>query len=169
MKDMIVPTAADLIGTVRRTLKTIVPSLTELGDRSAAATMEHVLRYAEQRVEHEGQILLDEALYLKRALPGTITWLEGRGDTALAAQIVEAVSAGHSPETYVSLRMMAEDVGLLRRLVRDLLTKLHERDVSVGDPEGDKVHAAMLAYLSWQIDKEAELIEPAFRGHGPRR
>jgi hydrogenase maturation factor HypF (carbamoyltransferase family) len=92
---MLLPTSVDLLRCVERTLETvIVPKLNGLGERSAAATMGHMLRYVALRIEKEGQILADEIEVLRPLLSQVDAHLASlpRSDSD-GSQIRDAIAA----------------------------------------------------------------------------
>ena len=164
----LLPSAADILRCVREvTHDLIAPSLAGHAERSAAATIDHMLRYVERVVEHQGQDLLDEETKLKALLPQAADWLVAR-DAALAAAIRADCARAPDPAVYPTLAMMEDRVALLRQHVCDALLALHGAGEAKG-AEGEALHATLRDYIRWQIAREGALVEPAFLGHGPRR
>lgn len=171
---MLVPTASDTVRSIAGQLEEIIlPALDGQLERSTVATILHLLRHTSQRLALEGQILFDEIAYLRPLFTRAAGWLAARPDhRALAERMSAAVAVeGWSPDAapgdYPDLERVAARVAILRQLVDELLGALHQRDAT--DAEGAELHQAMRAYIGWQIAQEAKLVEPAFRGWGPRR
>jgi len=164
----LLPSAADILRCVREVTRDLIaPSLAGHAERSAAATIDHMLRYVERLVEHQGQDLLDEEAKLKALLPAAAGWLAGR-DAALAGAIRADCARAPDPATYATLAMMEDRVALLRQHVCDALLALHAAGEAKG-ADGAALHATLRDYIRWQIAREGALVEPAFLGHGPRR
>lgn len=153
---MIIPTAADMLKTVSATLESVItPDLNSTATRSAAATMSHMLRIATLRIETEGQILLDEAVRLRKILPRVHAYV-GEG----------SLPPARDTSLYPSLAFMAADVGALRQQVCDALEALQAHAV---DAEGAGLLSELHVYVTWQLEQEGKMIEPATIGYGPRR
>ncbi|HET8613765.1 MAG TPA: hypothetical protein VFL92_13460 [Sphingomonas sp.] len=164
----LLPSAADILRCVREvTHDLLAPSLTGHAERSAAATIDHMLRYVERLLDHQGQSLLDEEQRLQALLPKAADWLAGR-DAALAQTIRADCTATPDSTIYPTLAMMEDRVALLRQHVCDTLTALHAEGAAKGT-DGEALHDMLRDYIRWQIAREGELVEPAFLGHGPRR
>ena len=164
----LLPGAADILRCVREvTHDLIAPGLAGHAERSAAATIDHMLRYVERLVEHQGQGLLDEEAKLKALLPQAADWLTAR-DAALAQAIRADCAHTPDPAVYPTLAMMEDRVALLRQHVCDALLALHAAGEAKG-VDGEALHATLRDYIRWQIAREGALVEPAFLGHGPRR
>jgi hypothetical protein len=160
----ILPSAVDILRCVREVTRDILaPTLAGHSERSTAATIDHMLRYVERLLAHEGQALLDEEAKLKALLPQAADWLAGR-DEALAQAIRADCAAVPDPAVYPTLEMMEDRVALLRQHVCDILVAVHAAGAA-----GSPLHEALRAYMAWQVAREGELVEPAFLGHGPRR
>jgi len=171
---MLLPTSVDLLRCVERTLETvIVPKLNGLGERSAAATMGHMLRYVALRIEKEGQILADEIEVLRPLLSQVDVHLASlpRSDSD-ASQIRDAIAAllgnPSGAQGYRSVASLADEVSALRQQACDALALILKREPQ---PSGSaaNVHDAIMRYITWEIEHEAQVIDPAFEGFGPRR
>ncbi len=170
MNNMIVPTVTDVVRTIRVTVEELIaPTLAGVAERSAATTIGHLLRYVEQRIEDEGQALLDEVHYLHALLPDALGFLEERpACDKLEAAIRKTLATERDPAVYPSLTRMAQDVGVLRQHACDLLSTLQL--LKPGESTaGDELHEKLRQYLSWQIEREGRIIESAFVGQGARR
>ena len=167
MTPKILPGATDILRCVREVTRDLLaPTLTGHSERSAAATVDHMLRYVERLIEHQGQTLLDEEMRLTALLPGAADWLadQPQGD-ALANTIRADLARTRDLAVYQTLGMMEDRVAILRQHVCDILLALQQ----AGDADGEALHEALRDYIGWQLATESILIEPAFVGHGPRR
>ncbi|WP_068071706.1 hypothetical protein [Novosphingobium lentum] len=165
---MIVPTAAQMLKTVERTIASVLqPELTTQNARSAAATVGHMLRIATLRVEVEGQLLHDERAALNELLPRVAQWLVAHGrsvDPAIAAR------PPFDPTVYPSLGMMAADVGALRQGVCAGLAALRAATAESGcDASGSTLLEDLRGTIARQLEQEGRFIDPATQGFGPRR
>ena len=172
---MIVPTATDLLRCVSETLRSkIEPVLTGSGERSAAATVQHLLRFAVLRLEREGQVLCDDIAALRQLLADFAAGLrellpKDVNAIKLVADIEAGLTRAHRPVgAYPTLDSLAAEAGALREVLSGCQRFLHARSVS----EAARLRAqreAVKRYIVWQIEQETSFIEPAFAGHGPRR
>jgi hypothetical protein len=160
----ILPSATDILRCVREVTRDLIaPTLTGHSERSAVATIDHMLRYAEAMIAEQGQALLDEETKLKAILPGIADWLAGR-DARLAETIRIDCASTADPAIYPTLNHMEDRVARLRQHVCDALDALH-----AASDGGEAAHQTLREYIRWQIAREGEMVEPAFLGHGPRR
>jgi hypothetical protein len=169
MTPILTPTATEVLRCVRETMESgIIPSLSGRTERSNAATIQHMLRFVEHRIDKEGQLLFDEIAYLRDLFPAALDWLAGRSDAAaLKAAIGRAVDATPDPSVYPSLARLGETVAALRQHVCDLLLLLQVAPES--DGQAADLHQVLRDYIVWQLEQEGSMVEPAFIGHGPRR
>ena len=167
MTPKILPGAIDILRCVREVTRDLLaPALTGHSERSATATIDHMLRYVERLIEHQGQALLDEEMRLTAVLPRAADWLaDQRQGAALADTIRADLGRTRDPAVYQTLGMMEDRVAILRQHVCDILLALQQ----AGDADGEALHEALRDYIGWQLETESILIEPAFVGHGPRR
>ena len=170
MTPQILPGATDIVRCIREVTRDILaPTLTGHSERSAAATIDHMLRYVEGLIDHQGQALLDEETRLKALLPGIADWLEGQpGQAPLASAIRETIAHTREAHIYPTLEMMADDVAMLRQHVCDALLALQQTGTA-RDVDGEAAYQALRDYIRWQLEEEGKLVQPAFLGHGPRR
>lgn len=166
----ILPSAVDILRCVREVTRDLLaPALTGASERSAAATIDHMLRYVERLVAHEGQALLEEEVRLKTVLTGVADWLARQPEhAALAGAMRTDCARQPDPAHYPTLVMMEDRVAILRQHACDALIALHRAGDAKGSA-GELSHLALREYIRWQLAKEGELVEPAFLGHGPRR
>lgn len=170
MTPQILPGTTDILRCVREVTRDILaPTLTGHSERSAAATIDHMLRYVEGLIDHQGQALLDEETRLKTLLPGIADWLADQPEQASLASVIRAsVTRTRDAHVYPTLQMMADDVAVLRQHVCDALLALQKADKARG-ADGEAAYQALRDYIRWQLEEEGKLVQPAFLGHGPRR
>ena len=168
---MIVPTTADVVHTIARQFEeVIVPALDGLRERSAAATMSHLLRYVNKRVEMEGPLLFEEAAELRRILGGIAERLAGTAGLERALATVRTTLAQElDPAVYPSVTLLGDEVSRLRGAVDAMLVALRALPEGVRTDATAAAHEELRAYIGWQILQEAKIIEPAFVGFGARR
>jgi hypothetical protein len=171
---MLLPTSVDVLRCVERTLETvIVPKLTGLGERSAAATIGHMLRHVALRIEHEGQMLSDEIGMLRPLLAQVETYLgtlprDDGGAARLRADMTALLARQFGSGGYRGVASLAEEVSELRQSVCDALEFVQRQAPGQTGPAG-KLNEALQRYIAWEIEQEAKIIDPAFEGFGPRR
>jgi hypothetical protein len=173
---MLRPTSVDVLRCIGRTLETvIVPVLDGVAERSAAATIGHLLRHVTLRIEHEGRILHDEIAMLRPLLAQARDHLQTRASSEpeaarVATSIERALSAtsAANPSEYRDVGSLADEVWLLRQGVSDALGFVQAQK-SDGTDATAKLHQAIKTYIAWQLARESEMIDPAFEGFGPRR
>jgi hypothetical protein len=171
MTRMIAPTAAEVVRCVNESITSqIVPVLTKGSEKSVVATIQHLLRYIELRIDLEGQTLLDEVQYLGKLLPQATAWLGTQpGSSALISAIDASIAFERDPTVYPSLTIMNLQVAELRQHVCDILLSLQDTGPTAPDSDGARLHEAIRTYVSWQLEQEGSVIEPSFVGFGPRR
>lgn len=174
---MIVPSATDILRCIEHTLeKTIKPALADVPERSAAQTMGHLLRHVVVKVEHEGQMLTDEAHTLRQLLAQIRNYFDALTPTADAQKTIADIDETlkqrfREEDQYPTLTSLAEETGALREALYTSLRLLQSiRNTYGEEAEYTALRSSIRAYMSQQIQKESELlIEPAFVGYGPRR
>lgn len=169
MKPILTPTAAEVLRCVRETMDSgIIPSLTGQTERSNAATIQHMLRFVEYRIDREGQVLFDEIARLRELLATALPWLEGRAEAAaLRTAIADILATTRDPAIYPALGLLGDEVALLRQQVCDLLILLHAAPPA--DAVSADLHGQVRHYIVWQLKQEGTIVEPAFVDQGPRR
>jgi hypothetical protein len=171
---MLLPTSVDILRCVERTLETvIVPKLTGVGERSAAATIGHMLRHVALRVEKEGQILADEITVLRPLLAQVEAYLDGQPREETEAARLRAATAAllgtpFAKSGYRSVASLAEEVTALRQGVCNALAFV-QKQMPQQAGSASALHEAILRYITWEIERESQVIDPAFEGFGPRR
>jgi len=171
---MLLPTSVDLLRCVERTLQTvIVPTLTGTAERSAARTIEHMLRHVVLRIEHEGRIFSAEIDLLRPLLErAQNVFDQSFGDVPETAAARAAVAAALSPpapsHAYRDVASLAAEVTALRQAVCEALRLIQQHEATLSAAAKD-LYEALKRYVAWELDNEAQLIDPAFEGFGARR
>lgn len=167
---MIHPTCSEVLATIGTGFeREIVPYLADPGARSAAATISHLLRHVALRIEEEGQVLLDDIDQLGTLLGQIAEWLDATG-TADADAIRQVLGRSLPEGTYPSLALLGERSLALREALVDAQQALHRLKKShADDPSYLALRQAIRDYIAAQLDDEATLVVPAFKGKGPRR
>lgn len=170
---MITATATDLLRTIDATLVAKVePSLSDLTGRSALATVRHLLNFVRVRIEQEGQILVDDIAALRSLLVDVAAYHRDAGDREDAAAVDVALSAAPPPDParYRSLDALTQEDAVLREALHRALARLQDlREQRRDDAAYGTIRAAIRAQVVKQIEREGELVGPAFFGRGPRR
>ena len=167
---MIYPTVGDVIRRCGEAMDSVViPGLPQLKDKSSATTIRHLLNFAADRIDIEGQLLFDEIALVRDLLGQTAEHFGAQPAPAsdVASWIAETRSTlgrQRDPNVYPSLPILAEEVNHLRDLVSQALVILKRQQDG-----GMTIRQKIRDYIAWQIRQEARLIEPAFQGRGPRR
>jgi hypothetical protein len=172
---MLLPTAVDVLRCVERTLDTvIVPTLTGAAERSAAASIGHLLRHVVLRIEREGALFAAEIDELRPLLEEAGHVFESdfpqapdteRTRASIAAALVKPPAP---PNGYRDLAGVTAELTSLRQAVCDALDLLHRHESSLSAAAKD-LYEALKRYVASELDNEAKLIDPAFEGFGPRR
>ncbi|HKY90614.1 MAG TPA: hypothetical protein VJM11_06210 [Nevskiaceae bacterium] len=175
---MIVPSTAHVLRCVAFTMDNLVkPDPGGKGAASALATATHLIRYAGLRLEQEGPLLAADIRALRGLLPQLEAYLASLGaaepgiDTA-RAELSAAVSSKAAPvpeqADLATLVQVAQSLReALYRTLRFLQGDLRQRRKDEADYQ--RVRGLIREYLAGDLEREASLIEPAFRGQGPRR
>ncbi len=169
---MILPTAEDMLRTIEGTFETVIrPTLTGTTERSAAATISHLLRLARHRLAGEGQALYDDIAALRALLANLRAYLESLGEAAAAAALAAALAPAQLPPgQYPALSQLGQQASGLRAALESALVRLQALRPAHGESAAyQQARAAIRAYMAEQLRREGELIEPAFWGQGPRR
>lgn len=169
---MILPTAEDILQTIEVTLDNVVrPALNGTVEQSAAATVGHLLRLVRLRLAKEGQILFDEMAASRVLLARTAAYLRGVGQGEVAMHIDTVLGQPDVQEDiYPTLALVGEAAGRLHGALERGLVNLQALRREYGtEPEYIRLREAIRAHIASHMRAEAELIEPAFAGHGPRR
>ncbi len=97
MTPKILPGATDILRCVREVTRDLLaPTLTGHSERSATATINHMLRYVERLIEHQGQALLDEEMRLAALLPSAVDWLADQPQCDALATTIRADLPGRA-------------------------------------------------------------------------
>jgi len=171
---MLLPTSVDVLRCIERTLDTtIAPTLTGGGERSALATIGHLLRHVALRIELEGQMLVDDIAAVRPLLAQVDAYLgsivpDNVEGAALRSRLAAILSRPQQTNGYRSVANLTEEVTELRQGICDALSFVQTR-ASDQNPQAKTVHDALLSYLAWEAEQESKIIDPAFEGFGPRR
>jgi hypothetical protein len=169
---MIYPSASDVLKNLEHHFEQeIKPVLTGTPQETIAQTMGHLLRHARVRVEREGQLLMDESSRLRALMARAATWLANVGEEALAAELNQTASRSFRSEgQYPALDSLAAEVVALREVLYQAQKVLQSlRSKRGAEPGYRALREEFRAYMAWQVGAEAELVEEAFVGRGPRR
>lgn len=172
MKPLLTPTAVETLRTMRQALEDWVrPATRGSSAYSYATTVIALCHHVEARVEREGQQLFDEIARLRVLLSGAADVMERHSAGAVvAAGIRETLACGRDPAVYPTLSATGEEVARLRRHVCDVQDIIiAEDEAGVASAEAKALRADIRDYIGWQLDEERKIVEPAFRGRGPRR
>lgn len=164
---MIHPTCREVLATVQSAFeREIVPRLTDADARSTAATIEHLLRHIDLRIAHEGQFLTTDIGRLVALLEAAVLWMEGRPIDTSPVKACLATEANAS-RSYRNLDQLGEAALALRGALVSVQAMLAEHGHE--DPAAEKLQDRIREYIGLQLLDEAQLIEPAYSGRGPRR
>lgn len=164
---MIHPSCLEVLATVQTAFsREIVPRLKDVDGRSTAATIEHLLRHIALRIEHEGQILVTDISRLVDLLDSAARWMD---KVSLDATSLRAALAGEAQAATAQYRNL-DQLGTVALELRGELVKvqglLADREA---DEAADALRKRIREYVGLQLTDEAQLIEPAYTGKGPRR
>lgn len=172
MKPVLTPTATETVRNIRQGLEDWIRPATAGSSAYSYATSAIALCYhVEQRLENEGQQLFDEITRLRTVLANAAALMETRTDGGdVAASIRATLATERDPSVYPTLTATSEEVAQLRQHVCDV------QDIVIPECEAGTASDAVKAlreeirtYIGWQLEEEQKIVEPAFRGRGPRR
>jgi hypothetical protein len=167
---MLLPTSVDVLRCVERTLQTVIePALTGVAERSAAATIGHLLRHVALRIEREGAMLFTEIAKLRPLLADAESSLPADAESERVRDSIAAALARHADyKGYRDVASLAEEVSALRQSACDALLSMqqHQKPLT-GSMKA--AYEALRRYIAWELEQEAQIIDPAFEGFGPRR
>jgi hypothetical protein len=172
MKPLLTPTAAETIRNVRQALEDWIRPATEgLGASSYATTAIALCRHVEIRLENEGQQLFDEIARLQVLLARAADVMANHTTGGhLVPGIRQALSEQRDHSVYPTLSMTAALVARLRQHVCDIQDIIiPEDEAGTALPDVQALRAEIRRYIGWQLEEQRKIVEPAFRGHGPRR
>lgn len=165
---MIHPTCLEVLATVQSTFtRDIVPKLSDVEARSAAATIEHLLRHVALRIEHEGSLLTQDIARLVALLGDIAGWMESHDGDAAAAIRATLAAEAKAAGAYRGLDALGEGALRLRGALVEAQKLIYPRVTA--DPRAAELRTRVQRYIGEQLADEAKLIEPAFSGRGPRR
>jgi hypothetical protein len=170
---MITPSAQQELACVLHSLKKqVLPAVYGTDAESPVATLTHILRHVNQRIEFEGQILFEDIATLRNLLPELRSFLLALGSQGAeqAAAIDRALAAEYcDANTYRSLAIMGKEALALRECLYNGLKLLQAVPRERRDAKYKQMRESIRRCVIWQTEQERRLIEPAFFGHGPRR
>lgn len=170
---MITVSATDLLRAIDATLvDKVEPLLTDIGGRSALATVRHLLNFVRVRIEREGQTLLDDIAALRSLLAAVAAYHAAAGDDAASETIGVALNVVPRPDParYQSLDDLTVEAAGLREMLHTALAHLQSLRGARAEDDGYRaIRAAIRDYTVRQIEEEGEIVAPAFFGRGPRR
>lgn len=168
---MIHPNVEEILATIQASLnRDIIPALSDIDAISSAATIEHLLRYLAVRIDKEGEMLAKDIHRLERLLEKASEWFDETGIAPDARIKQVAELNGLNDGIYNSVRDLGERVLALRHALA--LVQQHMKGaIEPADqtPVFFALREDIRVYIAQQLQDEAELIEPAFFGRGPRR
>lgn len=170
---MITVSATDLLRVIDATLvDKVAPSLGDVNGRSALATVRHLLHFVRVRIEQEGQMLADDGAALRTLLAEIADYHSAAGDAAEAAAVQTALAATpeRRPDRYATLDDVSDEARGLREALHQALAQLQAfRAARRDDPAYRAIRAAIRSVIVREIEREGEIVAPAFFGRGPRR
>jgi len=172
---MIVPSAADELRCIEETLESVIkPALRGTAEKSAAATMSHLLRHVRLRIEREGQALADDIAAIGPLLAQLSGFCAGSG-APLPEPVEAEIDAARTeiaavPGSYLTLQAMGERAARARRALLEGLCHVQQMGGEAAcSAQYRELRTAIRGYLAQELRREGELIHPAFEGRGPRR
>ena len=172
---MITPSAQQELECVLHSLKKqVVPVVYGTEAESPVATLTHILRHVNLRIEFEGQILFEDIATLRKLLPELRAYLLSLAGSAGAREQAAAIERALAAEycdagTYRSLALIGTEALALRECLYDGLKLLQAVPAERRDDRYKAMRESIRRCVIWQTEQERRLIEPAFFGHGPRR
>lgn len=169
---MLLPTSVDVLRCVERTLRTVIePALTGVAERSAAATIGHLLRHVALRIEREGAMLFTEIAKLRPLLADAASSLPADTESVRVRDSIAAALARArlvDSKGYRDVASLAEEVITLRQSACDALAIMQQQEERLTGSM-KSAYEALQRYVAWELEQEAQIIDPAFEGFGPRR
>jgi len=171
---MLLPTSVDLLRCIEHTLETVIaPRLKGIEERSAAATIGHLLRHVALRIQHEGHILQEDLEALHPLLIQVDGYLgvhfpDDNHAVSMRNAVAACLERSQRCEGYRDVTSLAEEVQCMRQLVCNVLYFMQARE-GERSPATAEIYDALSRYAAWKVEQEARLIDPAFEGFGPRR
>lgn len=172
MKPLLTPTAAETIRNVRQALENLIrPATAGSSAYSYATTAIGLCRHAEIRLELEGQQLFDEIARLRPLLERAATIMASHHHGGEVAEAIRAtLRRERDPLVYPTLAATGEEVAVLRQHVCDIQAIIiPEDEAGTASAEVTALREDIRAYIGWQLVEQGKIVEPAFRGRGPRR
>lgn len=172
---MIYPTASDILRCVERNLAAISDDDTpRTAIKSTLATSRHLLRHVDLRLSIEKPILLDDIDKASELLGKVATYLASQGgESSALAHSVRAVIEEAPQLLSKAPEEMDNIVHRAKALREQIYVSLAHLQKLPADAQATKAYGEIRdlirAYMRYQIEQEARLIDPAFAGTGPRR
>ena len=172
MIPLLTPTAVETVRNIRQALEDWIRPATQGSNAySYATTAVALCHHVEMRLEHEGQQLFDEIARLRVLLAHAADVMEGHGKgVAVAALIRRTLDDKGDPSIYPTLTATSHQVARLRQLiceVQDII--IPEDEAGIASDAAKALRGEIRDYLAWQLDEKGRIVEPSFRGRGPRR
>lgn len=172
---MIYPTATEILHCVDHALLDASdPELGRMSVKSALATCRHMVRHVEVRLRLETEILLDDIDKTRALLTQLAAQIDTLGEAqASLAQRIRSTLDNESAELESAgddlPRVRARALNL-REQVYQTLAALQMLDASIKDTAHYRQARSLIReYIAYELQQEARLIAPAFKGQGPRR
>lgn len=147
----------------------IVPDVTTPYAKSQTLTMGNLMRHVILRVELEGDLLFEDNRDLRDVLARSGEYIDGLepGSDALrkaGSEITEALAKSfHGGDVYPSVARLIEEATALRWALSHAIETLQGvRDTLAGDAAYTQARQSIRDYLGRQLDREGQMIEPAF-------
>lgn len=172
---MIYPTASEILRCVDHTLlDASAADLPHMSVKSALATCRHMVRHVEVRLGLEMSILLEDIDKTRALLDQLAVYIDtlGEAESSVAHGIrstLASESAGLEG-TADNLERVQTRALNLREQIYQTLARLQALAAEVKDTERYQEARRMIReYIAYELQQEARLITPAFKGKGPRR
>ncbi|HKR47778.1 MAG TPA: hypothetical protein VJU59_50305, partial [Paraburkholderia sp.] len=150
------------------------PELGRMSVKSALATCRHMVRHVEVRLRLETAVLLDDIDTARSLLTQLATHVDTLGEgQARIAQHIRSTLVNESAELDSAgddlARVRARALSL-REQVYQTLVALQALDASIKDTAHYRQARGLIReYIAYELQQEARLIAPAFKGQDPRR
>ncbi|PVX75695.1 hypothetical protein [Paraburkholderia unamae] len=175
---MIYPTATEILHCVDHALLDASdPELGRMSVKSALATCRHMVRHVEVRLRLETAILLDDIDKTRSLLTQLAAQIDTLGEAqASLAQRIRSTLDNESAE----LESAGDDLALVRARALNLREQVYQTlaslqalqmlDAGIKDTAHYRQARGLIReYIAYELQQEARLIAPAFKGQGPRR
>ena len=145
----------------------IAPEVTSDYARSLVLTMNNLFRHVLLRVDLEGDLLFADNRELRALLAEVATFMaehDAAGD--VHAGILESLQHNYyGDDVYPSVARLVEEANSLRFQLSEAISTLQALRSTLGDRKDYQATRKVIrAYLGRQLDREGQMIEPAFTG-----